>query len=162
MTRTTLLTALAAALVGVLSWAPGALAANWLKNDVAGTSVRNVSVGGFVTNVPVSATDNSPPLFVGGCENFDALYFRDPDGDTDNTTITLTVEACASDIADDTSATVDEQSCWPIENLTLDGIVTTNTEAIYGASAVWIYVNAAGVNDTAFGQLIIKCNGPRP
>lgn len=147
--------------VAVVCMAAAAPAADWLRSGTLGKVTQTVSPGSFVTNHPLSDTDDSLLLYTGACNSLDLLYYNDVDGDETIGTVTVQVKTCPVFVSLDIDATVDVHKCWPIENVTLDGIASTGTEAIYGASAAWIFAEAGGVNDvdTQLVQLVVRCIG---
>jgi hypothetical protein len=105
-------------------------------------------------------------LYVGDCENVDALFYPDLDGTNDDTD-TMILWSCPSQAPTDASGDAHQDAtwsptniCWSIEDtLTtpLAGDPNANTEAIYAFAAIWIYADP-GATDTDTPRLIIKCN----
>jgi hypothetical protein len=87
------------------------------------------------------------------CENFDILHHLDRNADATASSTTLKVMSCPN-------STASTNSCWAIENTTLDGDETANTEAIYGAAALWIYLDLQNDGVIADPQVTVICNGP--
>jgi len=129
-------------------------AANWLKSGQSpGSATQSLFVGSWASNAPTAETDDSGILGVSNCENVDVLFFDDSDGDGTASGINGVVRSCPS-------ASADAQGCWAVENLTLDGDPATNTEAIYGFAANWIYIDYGGAEtDDASTLVIVRCNG---
>ena len=98
------------------------------------------------------ATD-SKILSVGSCENFDVFF--EADLASTATVGEAKVYWCASPVAADVANT-----CLLIANTTLDGIASTATDAIYGAAAVWIMVEASTTPAGDLSRLMVRCNGP--
>ncbi len=139
--------------------------AQWLKGgQVTGRDIYSVSAGGSVSYIPTGVADDSPVLSVAGCDSFDLLYYNNTDGDATVGTVTVTVRSCPTTRATDRVTegdTIPALACWAIENIVLDGIASTNTEAIYAAGAQWIFAETGGIeNDDDTQELIVRCNGP--
>lgn len=140
-------------LVALLLFAVPAGAASWLKSCAAGAVTTGLQLGSFACNIPTSATDDSGILSVGACENIDIFFYDDTDGDGTLGDAEAIMRNCPS-------ASADAQGCWAIENVTLDGDAATGTEAIYGAAAVWIYLDVTAYATTAEPvAAIVRCNG---
>ena len=139
-------------------------AQTWQKSCQAGTAfaVTSVAPGGFVCNDSVANT-NSAMLDVSACREFEVLFSQDL-SQAGASTSTVNVYACTSptDASGDNPTVAATWSaadtCFILENITLDGIVATNTEAIYGAAGTWIYSNTViyGAADTP--RTIVRCN----
>jgi len=149
-------------LLALLVAAP-AWGADWLKFGRATQSVTALDSRSGVTWASTSPGSdvNSPMLNVSQCENIDILYWLDVD-DGGASANTMRVYACSA--ATDASGAAPTASgfdptgfCWIIENTTLDGDPATNTEAIYGAAAIWIYADV--VSFVAVTPLLaVSCN----
>jgi hypothetical protein len=88
-------------------------------------------------------------LRIDQCENFSVAFT--PDFDGTDTTARVQFNVCLDD--------TDTQSCAILENVTLDGVAATNTDAVYGADATWGYAKitvaaAAGAN----ARIEFRCN----
>jgi hypothetical protein len=99
-------------------------------------------------------------LYVGDCENFSVRWYPVLVGAADDSA-TAVIYSCGSNqdaSGDDPyDATFSATGlCWSIENLTLDGDSSTNTEAIYGADSEWIYADFGSITDDT-PRLIVKC-----
>ena len=147
-------------LVGLFT-AGGAAGNPWYKGcDDDNPVATSVTPGGFVCTTP-DADEESPMLSVTQCDNFDVLFFADID-DAGADANTINVYSCGnptdgSGVGPTAAGWNPVGVCWILENLTLDGVAATNTEAIYGAAGEWIYVNTvAFVDDTP--RVIIRCN----
>lgn len=155
-------TALFLGLLGVLV-APVANSANWLKNcqTTSSAAAQSLSPGGFACNIPTTATDNSSGyLDVSACENIDILYWDDVDGDTTVGGGTGIMRSCPNTGLSTANGGVGESACWAIENLTLDGNPGTNTEAIYGVAANWVFwEQTAYATPTEPIRVMVRCNG---
>lgn len=133
--------------LGLLS-AP-ALAQDWAKACNTGTqfATTTVSPGQFVC-FDSTSTETSNPLYVGGCENYDVLFEEDITAEP-GTSNTGQILVC-----------LDRSSCansdWILENATFDGDAASGTEAIYGASAIWVRASTTVTAGTA--RFIVKCN----
>lgn len=132
--------------LGLLAAPAGAQ--TWQKACSAGAAfaTTNVPPGTHVC-YDFTADTTSGPLFVGGCDNYDVFFHRDIDA-TDSAN-TVQIEVCG-DVGNC------GQSSWVLENATLDGLAA-GTEAVYGASAIWILANPA-TYVAGTGRVIIKCN----
>jgi hypothetical protein len=141
---------------------------DWRKGCQTNMNTSNVALGGWVcANFGDSTTLNgeSKMLSVSSCDNIDVLVFPDRDGSA-NDAATFQVYSCGNP----TDASGDDPPdatwsatgiCWIAENLTLDGDPATNTEAIYGLAAEWIYILAAGIDaspNTDDPLVIVRCN----
>jgi hypothetical protein len=153
--------------VALLLWVPfglGALTAGtgeWRTCDATHKNGRVVtglspSGGGNVTKTACydfTDTTDSKILSVGSCENFDVFF--EADLATTDTVGKAKVYWCASSASADVANT-----CLLITNTTLDGIASTATDAIYGAAAVWIAVEASTNPSGDLSRLMVRCNGP--
>ena len=62
----------------------------------------------------------------------------------------------------DGAGTGAEKSCWKLENVTFDGNPATNTEAVYGAAANWVFWDQISYTTVAEPiRVIVRCNGPK-
>lgn len=151
-------------LIGALVASTGASAANWLKNCQATASAasQSLSPGQSACNVPTTATDNSSGLLsVDGCENIDLLFFPDFDGDAVASGATGQFRSCPTTGLSTANGGVGEAACWVIENVLFDGNPATNTEAIYGVAANWIFwEQVAYATPTEPIRVVVRCNGP--
>jgi len=145
----------------VLAWP--AAAADWLKFGRATqvTTALDARSGVTWASTSSSAGENSPMLNVSQCENIDILFYEDMD-DGGGSANTVKVYSCGA--AEDGSGVGPTNAgfnpagfCWAIENTTLDGNETTNTEAIYGAAAEWIYADIIAWVDVT-PLLVVRCN----
>jgi hypothetical protein len=101
-------------------------------------------------------------LDVSACENYDVLFAQDL-SQAGASTSTANVYVCNSPTdasGDDPTDTnwSSSDTCWILENVLLDGVPTTNTEAIYGASSIWIYSDTVTYGAADTPRIIIKCN----
>ncbi len=144
----------------VLFVAQAAGAASWLTSG--GRVTTTARPGSYVTYTPAGVSDDSALyLDVNACESFDLLYYNNTNGDATVGTVTVAVQTCAP-AAKAASNTVDLDACWTIENTVLTGVAANSLEAIYGASAAWIAVEAGGTeNDDDTQQLVLRCHKPR-
>jgi hypothetical protein len=151
-------------LAGMVVLASSASASQlWQKSCQSGANnaTNNVNRGGFVCNDSVANT-NSEMLFTGDCENIDILFAQDL-SQAGASTSTANIYSCMSPTDASGDGPTDAgwsaaDTCWIMENITLDGISSTNTEAIYGSAAVWIYSDTViyGAADTP--RVIVRCN----
>ena len=148
--------------LGALAALP-AHSADWLKNcqTTSAANAQTLQPGSFACTIPTSATDNSDGyLDVSACENIDILYWDDVDGDTTAGGGTGIMRSCPTTGLSTAAAGVGESACWAIENLTLDGNPATNTEAIYGVAANWIFwEQTAYATTTEPIRVMVRCNG---
>ena len=158
MNRSALILGLIGALV-----APAARGANWLKNcqATAGAASQSIGPGSFACNIPTTATDNSSGLLdVSGCENIDILFSPDVDGDAVASGGPGIMRSCPASGLATANGGVGEAACWAMEGLTFDGVPTTNSEAIYGIAANWIFwEQIAYTTVTEPIRVIVRCNG---
>lgn len=158
MNRLALILGLGALMVG-----SPATASDWLKNcqTTASANAQSLTPGQFACYIPASATDNSDGMLgVSSCENIDLLWYDDVDGDTTAAGATAVIDSCPDSGLSTANGGAGEAACWAIENLTLDGNPATNTEAIYGVAANWIFVEmVAYATVTEPARLIVRCNG---
>jgi hypothetical protein len=154
-----------------------AIGEDWHKGCQTGMFSRasSVPLGGFVcasfgldtaNRTPASATvnDESQMISVSQCDNFDVLFFPDKDGAADDAGVTMQIYSCAAptDASGDSPPDAGWSAtglCWLLQNATLDGDPSTDTEAIYGAAAEWIFALAANVVDDE-PVVILRCNPP--
>ena len=94
-------------------------------------------------------TTDSPILSVGACDHLDALVFNMTDGTTDD--VALQIRSCPT-------ATASSTTCWAVENVTLNGDASSDTEAIYGFPAMWIYVDMITNTNSDDVRVAIRCN----
>ena len=138
-------------------------AANWLKG-CQGTGQDNLSIGpgSFACLVPTSATDDSGILSVDSCENIDIFYWDDADGDGVAGGGTVQARSCpTTDALRTDTDTVQDAACFIMENLTLDGVPSTNTEAIYGIAANRMKITVTAYATTSEPiRVEVRCNGP--
>lgn len=130
-------------------------AGSWLKLCRSGNTVTALSPGDWACYQPSSNSDDSVLLNVEKCENVDALYFLDRDGDGTASTVTPTVRSCPMGLA-----STDSDACWIVENVTFDGDPSTGNEAIYGFKAHTLYVDMPASGTIADPQMDVHCNGP--
>lgn len=131
--------------------------ASWIRGcqPTGGVATTYIDVGQWACNSPTSSTDDSGILGITSCENVDALFWSDVDGDAVASGATVQVRSCPTAVAD-------PEACWIVENVTLDGLSATNTEAIYGFAGSYIYMDVtAYATPTEAVQLAIRCNGER-
>jgi hypothetical protein len=103
-------------------------------------------------NFTGTGTGYSNMLQIDQCENFSFRFFPDIDGVETNGTITVLI------CGDDAVANV-PNACFVLENVTLDGDPSTNTEAVYGADATWAIVDiGAACGATANCRVEFACN----
>ena len=147
----------------------------WQKSCQTGDrhEVTHVPPGTFVCFDPLAKlggldadnTDNSPMISVTQCENIDILFFDDIVGSPAdaNTALAYTCgnptdpDGNGPNTAAFTAAEV-TGICNIIENVTLDGVEATDTEAIYGVAAEWIFVDPTGTWTGDMGRIIVRCN----
>lgn len=150
-------------ILGVLLLASPAVAADWLKFGSTTQVVTGLDsrTGTMWASTSPAADENSPMLNVSQCENIDIFFFEDMD-DGGASKNEMKVYSCGAAVdgsgVGPTNAGFNPAGvCWVIENVTLDGDESTNTEAIYGAAAVWIYADVSTwVAVTPL--LIVHCN----
>ena len=131
-----------------------AAAADWLLFCRTGSPVTALKPGEWACNRPTAIDNDTPALGVALCENHDILYHLDVNGDATASSATVAMRSCPT-------ATADADACWIAENLTLDGNPATNTEAIFGYKALWIYGDLQNVGVIADPLISIACNLPR-
>lgn len=98
-----------------------------------------------------SDTTDSLTLETRLCDNIDIFF----DGDLDGTNTDSTANIMCAVVRESSANTA-----FIIENTTLDGDASTNTEAIYGASCIWLWVDPQ-VNDPNSprnSRVAVKCN----
>jgi hypothetical protein len=148
----------------LVGWAPPAQSANWLKNcqTTASAPSQSLSPGQYACNVPTSATDNSSGLLsVDGCENIDIFFYPDFDGDAVASGGTGQMRNCPTTGISTANGGAGENACWVMENLLFDGVPATNSEAIYGIAANWIFWEQVAYTVTTEPiRVIVRCNGP--
>ena len=130
-----------------------ATAADWLKRCDATEATTWLQTGDWACYQPASKNDDSVAINVAACENLDILYHLDIDADGTASSTTVNVMSCPN-------STASTNSCFVLQDWTLDGDETTHTEAIYGAAALWIYLdfqNDGTINDP---QVTLLCRGP--
>lgn len=134
----------------VCLWSAPALAQSWTKACQSGLTTGNANPQGSFYCYDLSGTNDSPVLNVHACENFDVLF--EPDFGGAGATATVRIYNLATPTASTAAG-------WIIENLTLDGDPATNTEAIYGAAGVWIFVDVVlGPGGGEDARVIVHCN----
>jgi hypothetical protein len=158
--------ALILGLIGALAVGLPASASDWLKNcqTTGGANSHSLLPGGFACYIPsgaIGATDNSDGMLdVSSCENIDLLWFDDVEGDGVVAGATAVISSCPTSDLSTANGGVGEAACWAIENVTLDGVPGTNTEAIYGVAANWIFVEMVAYATVAEpARLLVRCNG---
>lgn len=155
--------ALILGLIGALVAPASPQAANWLKNcqATASAAAQSIAPGSFACNIPTTATDNSSGyLDVSGCENIDIYFWDDVEGDAVAGGGTGRMRNCPNVGLSTADGGVGEAACWVIENLTFDGNPATNTEAIYGVAANWIFWEQVAYTTTTEPiRVIVRCNG---
>jgi hypothetical protein len=97
-------------------------------------------------------TDYSPMLAIRQCENYSIRFFPDIDGVETNGTIEFLV------CGDDDIANV-PNACFVLEDTTLDGDETSDTESVYGADGTWGVVDIiVACGATANCRVEFACN----
>lgn len=131
-----------------LLWAVPAWADSWLLFGQTGRTVTGLKPGDWASVDETTNSEDAAVISVNGCENFDLFQFDDPDADGTASTITGTLEMCPS-------TTTSDNGCAPLPGTsTLSG-----DDAIYGAAAVYVRVEAGGTaNDDV--RWMIRCSGP--
>ncbi len=129
-------------------------AADWLLFCRANNPVTALKPGEWACNQPTSINNDSPSLGLALCENASVRYFTDRNGDATASSATVSIRSCPSE-------TADADACWILENIALDGVASTNTEAIYGFDAEWIYADMLNVGTINDPQINIRCSLPR-
>lgn len=131
-------------------------AGNWLRNCDSTQVMASgdpLNPGQMACYKPTTINDDSVLIDLDLCENADVFYLDNADGDSTVSTTTANLRICGKDQAA-TSA-----GCFAIENVTLDGDETTDTEAIYGFAGTSVYLDL--LNDGANpeeGQFDLRCN----
>jgi hypothetical protein len=130
-----------------LAWP--ASGADWLKFGRATQTVTALDArAGIVwASTSPAADENSPMLSVSQCENFDIFFYEDMD-DGGGSANEVEIYSCGAAVdgsgVGPTNAGFNPAGiCWVIENATLDGDETANTESIYGVAGVWIYADVS-------------------
>lgn len=143
--------------------APASHSANWLKNCQTTSSAASQSLapGDFACNIPTTATDNSSgTLDVSSCENIDIFFWDDVDGDGNLGGGTGLMRSCPTVGLSTLNGGVGESACWDIEAMTFDGVAATDTEAIYGVAANWIFWEQTAYAAVAEPiRVMVRCNG---
>lgn len=143
----------ALAIILGLLWPTVSLA--WEKS-CSGTDVTTLQLnpGGYACyDLDTTSTTDSGTLDVSQCENIDIFWNSIITANT--FTNTVIARNCF------TQGTRNANMCWAIENLTLTGNPADNTEAIYGASAVWLYADVQAHAASGTARMLVKCNGPK-
>jgi hypothetical protein len=101
-------------------------------------------------------------LYVGDCENIDVIFAQDL-SQAGASTSTVNIYSCNSPTDASADGPTDAgwsaaDTCFILENVLLDGIVATNTEAIYGAAATWIYADTVTFGAADTPRTIVRCN----
>lgn len=127
--------------------------ADWQKNcDSSRAAVTGIQAGEFVCH-DVTAADVDPPILsVNACENWDALWYPDPDGSGTDSTSTVAIYTCPDT---DANITTNTAGCQPLDGGTTLG--ATNTE-VFGAASVWMWADVSAFNDG--GRIIVRCAQP--
>lgn len=98
-----------------------------------------------------SATDDSPILGTDACDNYDVFF--DPDMGGTSTGATVQIMVCPG------AGTPAAGDCYAAQNVTLDGDVSTNTDAIFGmAGGAPIYVHPTANPTGDPFRVRIHCN----
>lgn len=138
-----------------------ASADEWFKDCRLGTGAASTQVqSGSEVCAQLDADENTPMLFVRGCDNIDLIWFSDITGGGGANTGRFYACAQPTDASGDgpTDGTwTQADRCFLIENLTLDGDSSTNTEAILGYAATWIYADVASY-DAGTALAMVRCN----
>lgn len=141
----------------VALWATPSFAQEWRrcgdthKSDTDSAPVTGVEPDASVCYDFDDDTD-SELLAVGQCENFDIIF--NPDFTGSDTDAEVAIRSCVTRAAN-------TNACWIIENDTLDGDPTdadADPEAIYGAAAVWIYVDVTTTAGGDDARVLVHCN----
>jgi len=140
-----------------------AQASTWRKacqDTGAEATAHSLNQGDMACSTLLDATgaagEDTGRLVVNSCENIDILFFPDFDSDAAASGATIQVRSCAP------GAVLGTDGCWAMENLTLDGVPSTNTEAIYGIAASDLFVDViAYATPTEPVRVVVRCNGPR-
>ena len=85
------------------------------------------------------------------CDNIDVWFF--PDADGTNTDSTAQILVCG--YSQGTLANI----CWVANNVTLDGVASTNTEALVGIAAPYVAVSPVANASTRKSRVMVRCNG---
>lgn len=154
-----LLIVLAVLLVPTWAWAGDR---DWERGCNASRVTTAVSTGAFVCATAATST-NTPMLNTATCENMDVLFFPDTGGaDADAAVADVYICGSRTDASGDGPQDAGWSPtgiCWLLENVQLDGNPATNTEAVYGAAAVDLYVDFSGIT-TDDPRVIVRCNNP--
>jgi hypothetical protein len=102
-------------------------------------------------------------LYVEECDYVDIFFERDY-GSDGATTSTVYVYSCVypvdadGDTPEEGSTTFTAaDGCFIVENVLLDGDPSTNTEAIYGLGAVWIYTDIQTYGASDAPRTLVRC-----
>ncbi len=124
----------------------GAGTVSW-KHCTSGDAQGTVAVRQSVCADPVTGSQDTVILHVGGCENFDVIYNADDTGT--ETTMKVKVMNCVN-------PTADTNNCNVIQNIELTG--ATDKEALYGAAGEWIYIQGDVDPVSTTPRVLVHCN----
>lgn len=96
--------------------------------------------------------DDSVFMSTGHCEHVDILMERDIDGSD-----TTAVASAQSAVAPGPYSSRTNFS-FKIENINLDGVASTSTEAIYGVGASWVWINVETDPSGGDARIVLRCN----
>ena len=151
MLRTLCAVALAA-VVGLV-YAGAASAQTWRDCNPthAGGQAKSLNLNTSVCYDYADTTDSAIIPVPDTCDNVDVWFF--PDFDGTNTDSTAQILVCG--YSQGTLANI----CWVAEDKTLDGVASTDTEAIVGIAAPYLAVNPVANASTRKSRVWVRCNG---
>lgn len=136
--------------LGLVGLADAASAQVWERDCQDNRLVDSIQSRSFAC-YDFTGTTDSGFLFLDCEDNADVLFWSDTAAAGGVATVRLM--SCGS------HTPLNGNNCFIVENVTLDGLPATNTEAIYGFQAKWVWIDVivgAAAGDTP--RVLVTCN----